>query len=330
MILWNSGNLNATNLSQDDASVLIPWLSFTVPGLDPRGLYLSGDGLAESIVIEQTSAPAALSLLNDYCGVDFLCGRVGDSNCPSGSVDDTTRCIDLTPLGSARVAGLLMGGRSVQHQGQGSGCYEQRAFDVLGPRAGALGAPQGDENYVGAIKGIASYASITNIVSGGPDYRTVVDGVSLHWRRDVGDCESIAGQTPEPAVEQRLREVLAWFGGLSAESCEDLSGIVSVPPGGEPPVRPQLGLRILTANPVMGSARAEFELTVPEGQTARLQVFDVAGRLIRTLHDGPAESTVLRVGWDRTDTAGRQVPSGIYFLRLAGEKVISKRLVVIR
>ncbi len=329
MILWNSGNLNATNVSQEDASVLVPWLNLSVPGTGPRGLYLSGDGLAESIVTEAQRAPTALQLLQDYCGVDLVCGRVGDANCPAGTMSDTTSCVDLDPVGSARVAGAIGGGRTDQHQGQGSGCPQYRSFDVLGLRTGAQGMPAGDENYGSPITGTASYASVTNQVSGGPDYKTVVDGVSIHYRRDPSDCRYTTGNSVEPAIEQRLREVLDWFGGLSAEPCADLSGIVAVPDA-RPPVRPVLGLRLLTANPVVGAARAEFELTVPSGQAARLQVFDVAGRLVRTLHDGPAESETLRVSWDRTDTTGRRVPSGIYFIRLAGETVIAKRLVVIR
>jgi hypothetical protein len=61
------------------------------------------------------------------------------------------------------------------------------------------------------------------------------------------------------------------------------------------------------------------------GATPDLEVFDVAGRLVRVLrHDGTWD-------WDGRDAQGRAVRSGAYFLRVRGQDAArSARIVVIR
>ncbi|MBD3336012.1 MAG: hypothetical protein GF355_10910 [Candidatus Eisenbacteria bacterium] len=61
----------------------------------------------------------------------------------------------------------------------------------------------------------------------------------------------------------------------------------------------------------------------------RLGVFDVKGRQVATLHEGPLEGTALRT-WSGRDRAGTAASSGVYFLRLermaGGEEATAKVL----
>jgi hypothetical protein len=50
---------------------------------------------------------------------------------------------------------------------------------------------------------------------------------------------------------------------------------------------------------------------------AQVQVFDVAGRLVRNLLDASLESGPHKVDWDGRDDAGGLEPAGIYFYRLS-------------
>ncbi len=52
-----------------------------------------------------------------------------------------------------------------------------------------------------------------------------------------------------------------------------------------------------------------------ESARVRLAVYDVRGRLVSTLEDGLVEGGDHAVVWDGTDSRGRRVSSGIYFLR---------------
>jgi FlgD Ig-like domain/Matrixin len=52
-------------------------------------------------------------------------------------------------------------------------------------------------------------------------------------------------------------------------------------------------------------------------QSVRLQIFDVSGRLVRTLANGPQNPGPYPVVWDGRDDSGRGVGSGNYFARLS-------------
>jgi hypothetical protein len=67
-------------------------------------------------------------------------------------------------------------------------------------------------------------------------------------------------------------------------------------------------------NPFTHSMRLRF--TLDEPATVRLAVFDVAGRRIRDLLEGPHAPGVHEVSWDGLDDRGSFVPAGVYFARL--------------
>jgi len=52
---------------------------------------------------------------------------------------------------------------------------------------------------------------------------------------------------------------------------------------------------------------------------ARLAVYDVAGRLVAVLSDGPAAAGEHEARWDGRDDDGRAVSSGVYFVRLSAD-----------
>ncbi|MFC1799951.1 T9SS type A sorting domain-containing protein [Candidatus Eisenbacteria bacterium] len=75
----------------------------------------------------------------------------------------------------------------------------------------------------------------------------------------------------------------------------------------------------------------EFVSPAYRDQRASLKVYDVSGRQLRNLWDGPAGGDGLRVHWDGTDGCGRVMPPGIYFLVFStdsGEE--ARKLVVVR
>jgi hypothetical protein len=68
-------------------------------------------------------------------------------------------------------------------------------------------------------------------------------------------------------------------------------------------------------NPFRERTDIRFSLAAPVG--VRLDVHDVAGRLVRRLVDGSSLAPGLHASvWDGRDERGRAVPAGIYFVRL--------------
>lgn len=95
--------------------------------------------------------------------------------------------------------------------------------------------------------------------------------------------------------------------------------------GGEGP-RFVTGLESPYPNPVRSGATLTFVLRQEE--PVRLSIFDLAGRLVETLFDGPASRGYHRVEFD----PGKfDLPAGVYFARFeASGRAESRRVVVIR
>ncbi len=95
------------------------------------------------------------------------------------------------------------------------------------------------------------------------------------------------------------------------------------------PFEPALNVTLsATPNPVLG-VRTEVNYTVPDEGKVSLNVFDINGRLVKTLVNGNAKPGVNRVVWNLADNTGRQVSSGVYFCKLVtGSKTQSRKLVV--
>jgi hypothetical protein len=63
----------------------------------------------------------------------------------------------------------------------------------------------------------------------------------------------------------------------------------------------------------------------------RLRLYDLQGRVVRTLYDGPVETGLATFTWDGRDDAGRAVGSGIYFATaVTSGRRSTVRLVVLR
>ncbi len=63
----------------------------------------------------------------------------------------------------------------------------------------------------------------------------------------------------------------------------------------------------------------------------KLEIYDVAGRRLKTLIDGMQEKGPQTVSWDGTDNRGNSLASGVYFCRItAGKESCSRKLLMLR
>jgi hypothetical protein len=73
-------------------------------------------------------------------------------------------------------------------------------------------------------------------------------------------------------------------------------------------------LRSAEPNPFSGTTQLEF--SIAQSRDVRLSVFDVSGRLVQVLSEGPAPAGVNTVTWNGRDASGSRVAPGVYFFRL--------------
>ncbi|MGH2571377.1 MAG: hypothetical protein ACRDGR_09135 [bacterium] len=237
----------------------------------------------------------------------FLLAFPGDAHAAVGAqwtMDGTNeasgigRVNTLVSLANQNIVGLIAKGRdgSAEQRGwaweNGAGFRPDRAIEAHEP-LGAL------------LAGAGPGAEITfTAVPKGNELRLGIDqdgdGYLDRDERDVGSDPGDPDSTPPDFVGAPLAA------------------------GGRRP-----GMWLSGANPARFESRIGVQLTA--GGPARLEVFDLGGRRVRTLLEGRAEAGGSEHVWDLRDMNGRPVSSGVYFVRLstadasAGERVVVLR-----
>jgi hypothetical protein len=77
-------------------------------------------------------------------------------------------------------------------------------------------------------------------------------------------------------------------------------------------------LRLLPGRPNPFAERTQLGFETPVPMAARLEVYDVGGRLVRTLFDGAVGAGRHVSTWDGRDGEGHSVAAGVYLVRLLG------------
>lgn len=113
---------------------------------------------------------------------------------------------------------------------------------------------------------------------------------------------------------------------------EDIFGLPSGSGGqaGVPgPAAPdcQWALSQNTPNPWTGRTEIAYEVAAPSRVSIR--VYDVGGRLVRTLVDEHLEPGRYSVAWDGTAGTGAPVASGVYFYKMEGAGFKATRKIVV-
>ncbi len=91
----------------------------------------------------------------------------------------------------------------------------------------------------------------------------------------------------------------------------------------------RLALHPAHPNPTSGSTTIGFSL--PREANVRLRVYDVAGRLVRTLVDGRVGSGEGIKIWDGRHEGGGQAAGGVYFYRLeTGGQTLTRKMILVR
>jgi hypothetical protein len=79
------------------------------------------------------------------------------------------------------------------------------------------------------------------------------------------------------------------------------------------------------------SAPAMFSIGLPVDTHVRFTIYDVTGRVIRTLADETMPAGLATLHWDGVSESGEAVPSGIYFYQIiADEHVVTDKLMLLR
>jgi len=178
--------------------------------------------------------------------------------------------------------------------------------------------------------------NVTATMSGGPGWLSITDGAGVY--------PSLAPGASAFNTDDYVLDITNWPGGsftvdLDVSFEDDCGGshnqIVSVDmlPTTPTPVTPQPHyvnrLDVNIPNPFNPSTTIQYELKVVG--PAAVRVYDVSGRLVRTLVDGVQSAGAHETRWDGRDERGQIVSSGVYFYRLeAGTFTQTRKMVLLK
>lgn len=328
MILMNIGTFGLGSCEPGDWEILDLWLSETGCGLADtrRALIMDGDAIAQAL--SDGGDYGNPGFLNNVLGTTYV-GIYRDYN------NDDATCVYLEPA-----SGAVFTPASPGVSLYGNGCPQQYGYNVLGLQAGPTNVVgnlrywsyqgTGDAEYV-------NYAQVvrTKIQSQVANWKSVVDGFSFHHLSQRGyageDCS-----TDSTAVllgaSNLLGPMLTWLqaGGAPFVNWRYPCTDTAVEDDGETHVSgPVNYLYAARPNPFRGTATVRFSLATPT--KVNVSIFDVSGRLVRTLVDGAMDKGEHSQSWDGADNGGHRVSGGIFWMKMQTENGYnsSMRIVVV-
>ena len=118
-------------------------------------------------------------------------------------------------------------------------------------------------------------------------------------------------------INARMRELVHRYDFLHLPgwnvSVTGLDPIVSATPHGG---LPTAGTLMTSASPNPFNPRVEIKYALERDALVRVAIYDIHGRMVRTIHNGQQSAGERSVTWDGHDRNGRAMPSGTYLYRV--------------
>jgi hypothetical protein len=137
------------------------------------------------------------------------------------------------------------------------------------------------------------------------------------------DCDGVGADTVDELISEiddaleagsgygPLLECLEYVNEYLEDDCDD----DDVEDDGDNEVEHHMGIETPSPNPFRLSTTFNYSVPGDQSQMVSIRIYNVAGRLIRTLVSETKSPGRYEIGWDGRDANGRQASRGVYFVR---------------
>lgn len=342
LIMVNTGDNPRGTMRTRDWQGFSAWMTATdcFGGSQTRqGFWANGDDVAY-IIADPTEVYGFPEFLTTRLGADLDCNAYNEANCPSNETqNDTDYCVRLPD-----VVGVAWD-QALALDVYGNWCPAKYSFDAI--RSSGSGAVNKKYQKIsgGYTAPNPSAAQVVNDQSANvSNYRTVLDGYSIHKmikrHSPVGDptitgeCAFDTVNTVEGSLAE-AREIIKWTLGISDPLalglCEDPCRVTTGVGPGADQISGGLVNRLYQNNPNPFNPRTTISFSLAHSGPAKLVIFDVNGREVRTLVNQKLGAGMHSFVWDGTDNTGHPVASGVFWSQLsAGDYSSNKKMVVLK
>ena len=353
-LLWDSGNWQDTNVMMQLVNAQ-GQIQLAAGGV----FFASGEGKQEQAIAVAGDHGNLLGLWHDYTAEFSDSDLIMRSVSSTGAPEWTTN-VDMRPQ-SQKTPVLVsdrQGGAFVAYTDFSNGAND----DVYCQHVLADGSPAWTGSQTEVLVGIGTQEDVAAAVvprgswSGlvlalASEESTDTTGYKDLWARDV-KVDPVAGDPDttyysgtifhffhtqrEPWLSYDLADgtYLSWVD-MRASGKEDLKDVYTLrladhDTGVEPLPAVARGFELAQNVPNPFNPSTEIAFQILRAGPARLEVFDLQGRLMRTLHDGPLGAGTYQRSFDGRDATGSPLASGVYFCRLAsgGQEQVRRMLLL--
>jgi hypothetical protein len=305
LVFYFSGDLNTpifgdaytADMSSNDCALMIDFLSYNADVDNPRGFWEIGNGFMESFYNYNWE----YELLTDYCGT-FL--RDKSYYQLSGS-NLTVKLTDLTPTSVITTGGEV-------YATQNLCTFTNDVHELTGVPGVVPGSYYQDMGTNGPYISGAYGPSVV-----GHEWVTLIDGWEIDRMLSAGSPTD--GSQSDVGRLLYVAQVLS--NGFASVCGMSLTPSVDVPTN---TIRNIDFLGNVWGNPMMAGGKATVHFGLAKADRVEIKVYDVTGRLVKTLANRDFPGGEHTLVWDGTNDQGRTVARGVYFTQV---KYVNSRFV---
>jgi hypothetical protein len=312
--MLNTGNVYGYSIYQQDRDLLNTWLTTYSDSLNPKFLWVSGDQVCREL---NRRTGWGKTFLNNTLCVTYV------SSPYANYTGDYAYCLPMNGIAGGRI---VCGDPEAYILRTGVCPRSYYGASVIGVSSASGCGAVAEIEYHASYGGAVDIAAVSNVPPG-KYYRTFTEGYDNCLIKTNASQGPLACG-PDSFMTTWYGCVLSWSGQF-ASTCRAADIAVGGYPGFAPTFVTWLGQGF--PNPMNPVSTIRYTLGV--SGRATLKIFDVAGRVVRTLVDAEqkARSAPYEVAWDGKNDRGEAAASGVFFYQLEAPGYRSaKKIVILR